>query len=211
MKNNITENINRIKQVMGLNEERVDLNTYKDESSIIEDVKLVSTTEDGNHVTSMKVNTFIPTPGSESEGDKVKIELILVWEPNDSTKFKSYRNNKRISEYRMKSVVDIKSEVELDEQLMFTLRQILSGHPTPYDLVGRIYAPYTQKYTKPGDFDKIHDNFKKDKEELENVLSGHVSQQVEPEVQNEPEITSEPEKEIKKNDMWTSTSSWASE
>jgi hypothetical protein len=224
MKKNLNEQVTRIKQMMGINEDRVDLNTYNDETSIIEDIKRVGTTNDGNPITSMMLNTFIPNVGSETEGNKVKIEIIIEWKPNDATKFKSYRNGKRVYEYRVKSIVDIKSDVELDRELLNTIRRVFVNHPTPYDLVNRIYMPYHQKFGNVN-FDSIYNNVKKDKEELEDVLSGEPHQQAEPEVQDAPEketkkilarkfdekpqVDVAPEKET--NKLWTSTSSWASE
>lgn len=212
MKKNINEQVSRIKQMMGLNEERVDLNDYKDESSIIEDIKLVSAAEDGSRITSMKINTFIPTPNSEVEGNKVKIEFILKWEKYN---YWSMEKGRRVDEYKLKSIVEIKSDVELDEKLNKTLVALFSGHPTPRDLVGRLYTPYSSKFSKnTTDFDKIYNNVKKDREELERVLSGEVSQEAEPEMQDapmvEPEVSSETpqEKPSKGNNMWSSTSSW---
>jgi hypothetical protein len=220
MKKNLNEEVVRMKQIMGLNEEPVDLNTYNDETSIIEDIKRVGTTNDGNPITSMKLNTFIPNVGSENEGNKVKIEIIIGWEPNGATKFKSYRNGKRVYEYRVNYIVDIKSDVELDKELLNTIRIIFVNHPTPYDLVSKIYAPYRQKFDKVN-FNKIYDNAKKDEQELEDVLSAEAHQQVEPKVQDAPQkpienkppqIDNKPETPKKGgNGMWTSTTSWASE
>ena len=205
---------------MGLNEEPVDLNTYNDETSIIEDIKRVGTTNDGNLITSMKLNTFIPNVGSENEGNKVKIEIIIEWEPTAGTKAKLYRRNKRLHEYTAKSIVDIKSDVELDKELLNTIQRVFVDRPTPYDLVSRFYMPYSQKFDSVN-FDSIFKNAKKDQEELEAVLSGEPHQQAEPEVQDAPQkpienkpsqIDNKPETPKKGgNSMWTSTTSWASE
>jgi hypothetical protein len=208
-----------MKKMMGINEERVNLNDYKDKSSIIEDIKRIGTSKDGNPITSMKMNTFIPMPNSESEGDKVKIEVILEWKPE------LYGNKKYLRGFNMKSVVDIKSDVELDEPLVKTILIVFSSQnrPSPHDLISRIYAPYlTQRAKNIKDIDKIMNNIKKDNDALEKVLFGDLPRPSEPKIKNtpsvkpkvqdtpviEPEVNNEPPQEKPSNDIWSSTSSW---
>jgi hypothetical protein len=200
MKKNLNEQVSRIKQMMGINEANVNLDDYKDESSIIEDIKRVGTTDDGYPITSMKLNTFVPNADSQTEGNSVKIEVILEWESDTSTKY--------VDGFKLKNVSGVIADVGLGEKSMKKLRSMFSGHPTPKDLVGSIYGPFLINSSGKGfDYtDKILDNMLKDTKILVNVLTGEQTQQAEPEIQDAPEVA--PEREIDKSDTWTSNSSW---
>lgn len=216
MKKNLNEQVSRIKQMMGINEAYINnIDDYKDESSIIEDIKRVGTTDDGYPITSMKLNTFIPNADSATEGNGVKIEVILEWE---------VALNKETREshgFRLRKVSSIISDVGLGQIFMKYLREKFANQPTPKKLVQNIYGPYLINATSKGSehFHKVFDNIFKDTDILMNVLKGDESEQAEPEVQDAPNVSPEvpnepemaPEREINKNDTWTSNSSWASE
>ena len=215
MKKNLNEQVSRIKQMMGINEEKVNLNNYKDESSIIEDIKRVGTTDDGYPITSMKLNTFVPNEDSAREGNSVKIEVILEWEIEHN------RLTRNSHGFRLRKVSSIITDVGLGDTLMKYLREKFSNQPTPKKLVENIYGPYMIDTTSKGieHFNKVFENAFKDTEILMSVLLGDESEQAEPEVQDAPNVSTEvpnepemaPETEINKNNTWTSTSSWASE
>ena len=198
MNKNINEQVSRIKQMMGLNEERVDLNDYKDESSIVEDIKRVGTTSDGAPITSMKLNAYVPTKKSQTEGVKVKFEVILEWQVDTSTKYKN--------RYRLKKVSGIVADRGLNsDALMLHLGTMLAGNPTPHDMMMEIYRPFLNQYRDNEEYrEKILNNIDKDRDVLLGVLSGKMSPEAEPNMNNEPPQ----EKPSKGNDMWTSTSSW---
>ena len=212
MKKNLNEQVSRIKQMMGINEASVNLDDYKDVSSIIEDIKRVGTTDDGYPITSMKLNTFVPNADSQTEGNSVKIEVILEWEREHN------RLTRNSHGFRLRKVSSIITDVGLGETLMKYLREKFSNQPTPKKFVENIYGPYMLDTTSKGieHFNKVFENAFKDTEILMNVLLGDESEQAEPEIQDAPNVSPEvpnepkvaPEREIDKNDTWKSNSSW---
>lgn len=179
---NLNEQISRIREMMNLNEDRVNLTNYTDESNIIQDVKRIGGRKEGHPVTSMKINTFLPDANSNEQGQKVVIEVILEWEPTEGTKYGHFRNGKPVKEYTVKSILDVKSNIELDRQVISYLEKIFVPRSSPYDIVSKIYQPYSYKFGYDRvTLDKVFNNVKRDQKELENTLVG-PEQQVEPEM-----------------------------
>lgn len=211
MKKNINEQVTRIKQMMGLSEVYINnIDDYKDESSIIEDIKRVGTTDDGYPITSMKLNTFIPNADSATEGNGVKIEVILEWEVELN------KETRESHGFRLRKVSSIISDVGLGQIFMKYLREKFSNQPTPKKLVQNIYGPYLINSTSKGSehFHKVFDNIFKDTDILMKVLLGDETEKVDPKIENEPtiepEVSNDPsqEKPSKGSGGWTSTSSW---
>lgn len=199
MKKNINEQVSRIKQMMGLNEDRINLDDYKDDSSIIEDIKRVGTTDDGYPIISMKLNTFIPNADSLREGNSVKIEIILEWEVELNKETRDSHG------FRLRKVSSIITDVGLGEIFMKYLREKFANQPTPKKLVQNIYGPYLINSTSKGSehLHKVFDNAYKDTDILMKVLLGDETEKIDLNIDNEPSQ----EKPPKGSGRWTSTSS----
>ena len=70
----LNEQVSRIKQMMGINEEDINLDSYKEEIKIIKDIEHVGTSEEGNPIIAITVNSFIGKTGSP-EGQKIEIKV----------------------------------------------------------------------------------------------------------------------------------------
>jgi hypothetical protein len=210
MKQNLNEQVSRIKKMMGLNEEDVNLNSYKEESNIIGNIERVGTSENGNPIIAITMNSFLPNKDSKSEGQKIEIKVTAEWEQYGRILKQTYV---------IKSVNNVSTNVEsIDPNNIYKssfLWFIFMKNNSVEDVVGGIYKPYLELHNNDKDYkEKIYRNMNNDERRLKNVLSGESSQQVEPEIQDtpiiEPEVSNEPpqEKPLKSNSPWTSTSSW---
>lgn len=217
MKKNLNEQISRIREMMNLNEDRVDLDTYDSNEDIIKNISIKEKTTGGNVLISMDMSMFIPT--TKSEGLKHTLRVITEWD-----------SSMRIVDLKRAFLTDAEpnnNDITISwHAILFSLkRQIFKAGLSVEDVMHNIYAPYRQHISDKRNSDNIraidqsvHEVIlahKRSVRKLEKMLNSAFAsnvdntQQAEPEVA--PEVQDEPEKEIKQNNMWTSTSSWASE
>lgn len=207
MKKNLNEELTRIKQVMGLNEERIKLSDYNSEDDIIKDMYLVR--RDKRYATiAFHINTIIFDQNDKTKtgvGEKVtfiaevsfdgtgKIAFVHDVEVDPSTT-EDVKNNWTAISYHKdfieKSVFDVGRDFN--------------------DVLERIYRPFLSWATtnnKPQDYiEKITENRRKNREKILNLLrdaKDEVSSKKEPEVKDKMDVS--------KDDTKTSTSTWASE
>lgn len=213
--------MSRIKQMMGLNEAEVDLNTYKEETPILQDMKREGTSGEGNPIISMVVNTFIPYNGGDVNGDyksgqSVKIKVVTEWKVYHTTHYRTPRET-----FSLKKCLDVTSDVNLTDNVIGSIKHIFREHTRSGELLDKIYGPYFYEHIKSSGVhteygNKIIDNIKQNKETLERLLlSDEPSQEEIPQdkpLSNPTTDNDTPTEEPKNNNsMWNSTSSWASE
>jgi len=221
MKHTLNEQMSRIKQMMGLNEAEVDLNTYKEETPILQDIKREGTSGEGNPIISMVVNTFIPYNGGDVNGDyksgqSVKIKVVTEWKVYHTTHYRTPRET-----FSLKKCLDVTSDVNLTDNVIGSIKHIFREHTRSGELLDKIYGPYFYEHIKSSGVhteygNKIIDNIKQNKETLERLLlSDEPSQEEIPQdkpLSNPTTDNDTPTEEPKNNNsMWNSTSSWASE
>ena len=208
---NLQENIQRIKQVMGLNEDVVDMNTYDSNEDIIKNISIKGKTPDGNVLINMEMSMFIPT--TKSEGLKHTLKVITEWD-----------DRMRIVDVKHISLTDAepnnKKIVMVWHMIVFKLKsEIFKVGLTVEDVMHNIYAPYRQHISDK----KNSDNFevikqsvnevikaqKRSVRKLERMLQSAFGKDVQEPTNVEPEA--EPTPEPKDKSIWTSSNSWASE
>jgi len=207
--------------MMGLNEAEVDLNTYKEETPILQDIKREGTSGEGNPIISMVVNTFIPYNGGDVNGDyksgqSVKIKVVTEWKVYHTTHYRTPRET-----FSLKKCLDVTSDVNLTDNVIGSIKHIFREHTRSGELLDKIYGPYFYEHIKSSGVhteygNKIIDNIKQNKETLERLLlSDEPSQEEIPQdkpLSNPTTDNDTPTEEPKNNNsMWNSTSSWASE
>ena len=203
MKQNLTEQVTRIKQMMGINEEDVNLDSYKEDTKIIKNVEYVGTSEEGNPIIDITVNSFIGQHGNP-EGQKIEIKVTTEWK---KTK-KSFRHSFMINS--IKNVVTNNENVKGSDILNNTHLSFIFMKFNTIDEVGKgLYEPYLKLHGNDKEYrEKIYRNMSSDEKLIMDVLSSGESQNVEPTVDDtqieEPKIN-----DIKpSNSPWSSTSSW---
>jgi hypothetical protein len=208
MKQNLNEQVSRIKKMMGLNEEDINLNDYKSESNIIENIERVGTSEEGNPIIAITMNSFLPKVIGNPKGQKFEVTVTAEWE--------QYGKILK-STYIIKSVNNVSTNVEsIDANNLYKssfLPFIFLKSNSVEDVIAGIYKPYMQLHNDDKDYkEKIYRNMNNDERRLKSVLSGEELPNIEPTVDDTSK--EEPPIDVKKtnNDsMWSSTNSWASE
>lgn len=221
MKNNIYENIHRIKEVMGLNEELIDLDAYDSNEDIIKSMKIVDTLPNGNVLINIKLDLFIPI--SKSQGLKHLLTITNEWD-----------SSMRIVDSRDVFLINSDSTDKYLQQAWHVIRYTLTHEIfrkglSVEELMHNIYTPY-REHNKNRRDSVGHEAYKHTEREnikahkrsirkLERLIQSaslnntNVQQptNVEPDmsVDNAQEpVDNTPQKN---NNLWTSTSSWASE
>jgi hypothetical protein len=113
----LNEQVTRIKQMMGINESEIDLNTYKEETPILQDIKREGTSGEGNPIISMVVNTYIPynddVNGDYKSGQSVKIKVVTEWKVYHTTHYRTPRET-----FSIKKCLDVTSDVNLTDNVI---------------------------------------------------------------------------------------------
>jgi hypothetical protein len=203
MKKNINEQISRIKQMMGLNEEDVNLDTYKEDSNIIKNVERVGVSDEGNPIVAITLNSFMGQERGNPEGQKIEIKITLEFEKRPGSFGRSFS---------IKSVKNIVTDHEtITGKYIFNdilFKYIFFPHTYVDEMVRNIYKPYLKLHSNDKEYsDKIYTNMSSDEKLIVDVLTGETPEEtpmIEPEVSNEPPQ----EKTLKGNGGWSSTSSW---
>jgi hypothetical protein len=221
-KQTLNEQTSRIKKIMGLNEGEVNLNTYKEETPILEDIKRIGTSNDGKPLISMVVNTFVPNEGSDDEGQSVKIKVTTEWNVHEKTHYGIPKTSFSINKF-----VNIDSNVPLSDDVVRSIKIIFREHTGLKDLLNILYRAYFLKFQNDnGNIrykyrEKILDNLKRDMKMVEHALLSdesyqeEIPQEMEPKVDDttkeNPSVGNIPKEPIKDKSYWTSNNSWASE
>lgn len=196
----LNEQVSRIKQMMGINEEDINLDSYKEEIKIIKDIEHVGTSEEGNPIIAITVNSFIGKTGSP-EGQKIEIKVTTEWEKRD----KLSRHPFMIKS--IKDVVTNNENITGEDVLNNTyLRLIFMKYNNVNDVANGLYEPYLKLHSNDKEYrEKIYHNKNIDEKLIMNTLLGNESQNVDDTPKEEPTIDNN------KTGMWSSTSSWSSE
>jgi hypothetical protein len=202
MKQNLNEQITRIKNMMGINEEDLNLDTYKEDSNIIKNVERVGVSEGGNPIIAITISSFIGERGNP-EGQKIEIKITLEFEKRLGSFGRSFG---------IKSVKNIVTDHEtITGKYIFndiSFKYIFLPHTSVDEMVRNIYKPYYKLHSNDKEYrDKIYTNMSSDEKLIVDVLTGETPEEtpmIEPEVSNEPPQ----EKPLKGNSGWSSTSSW---
>ena len=194
----LNEQVTRIKQMMGINESEIDLNTYKEETPILQDIKREGTSGEGYPIISMVVNTYIPYDnGDNKSGQSVKIKVITEWKVNNTTHYRTPRES-----FFLKKCLDVTSDVNLTDNVIDSVKHIFRENQKSSDLLNRIYGPYFTQHVKSWNTeygDKIVNNMKQNQETLEwLLLSDETPQEEIP--QDNPTI----DNNVSNNDTWAS-------
>jgi hypothetical protein len=203
MKQNLNEQITRIKNMMGINEEDINLDTYKEDSNIIKNVERVGVSDEGNPIISITLNSFMGQERGNPEGQKVEIKITLEFEKRLGSFGRSFG---------IKSVKNIVTDHETitgkDLFNNISFKYIFLPHTSVDEMVQNIYKPYFKLHSNDKEYrDKIYTNMSSDEKLIVDVLTGETPKEtpmIEPEVSNEPPQ----EKPSKGNGGWSSTSSW---
>lgn len=190
---------------MGLDENEIDITTYKDESDIVEDIKLVGTSDDNNPIISMTINTFIPESPDSTKGQKIKVNVTSEWK---------IVVEKKMKQYSVKEIVDIKSDTKLGDEIVYSLKSIFRG--TAIDLMNKLYRPYMRLHQSDEQhIEKLikyrHDNSVILKNLLPEIEDPFFKKTKQPTEKVKPSVDNKTSEEPSKPSMWTSTSSWASQ
>lgn len=199
----LNEQVTRIKQMMGINESEIDLNTYKEEAPILQDIKREGTSGEGNPIISMVVNTYIPynddVNGDYKSGQSVKIKVVTEWKVFHTTHYRTPRES-----FSLKKCLDVTSDVNLTDNVIGSIKHIFRENQKSWKLINEIYHPYFYEHIKSSGLqtkygDKIIDNIKQNIETLERLLlSDETPQEEIP--QDNPTI----DNNVSNNDTWAS-------
>ena len=206
MKQNLNEQITRIKNMMGLNEEDLNLDTYKEDSNIIKNVERVGVSEEGNPIIAITLSSFIGEHGNP-EGQKVEIKITLEFEKTRGIFGRSFS---------IKSVKNIVTDHEtITGKYIFndiSFKYIFFPHTSVDEMVHNIYKPYYKLHSNDKEYrNKIYHNISSDVKLIMDVLMDETPDKTPEETPMiEPEVSNEPpqEKPLKDNGGWSSTSSW---
>ena len=199
----LNEQVTRIKQMMGINESEIDLNTYKEEAPILQDIKREGTSGEGNPIISMVINTYIPynddVNGDYKSGQSVKIKVVTEWKVFHTTHYRTPRES-----FFLKKCLDVTSDVNLTDNVIGSIKHIFRENQKSGDLIKEIYRPYFMEHIKSSGIqtkygDKIIDNIKQNKETLERLLLSDETSQEEIQ-QDNPTI----DNNVSNNDTWAS-------
>jgi hypothetical protein len=221
MKQNLNEQMSRIKSMMGLNEEKIKLSDYNSEDDVIKDIYLVR--KDKRYATiAFHINTIIFDRNDKTQsgvGEKVTFIAEVAFEATGRIAFVyDVDVDPSTSE-------DVKNDwIAISYYQDFIEKSVFSVGRDFNDALERIYNPFLSWATtnnKPQDYiEKIIENRRKNKEKILSLLRDAKDEALsnlskEPKVKDEPKMDvtpkEEPKKDTSKGDMWTSTSSWASE
>jgi hypothetical protein len=199
----LNEQVTRIKQMMGINESEIDLNTYKEETPILQDIKREGTSGEGNPIISMVVNTYIPynddVNGDYKSGQSVKIKVVTEWKVYHTTHYRTPRET-----FSIKKCLDVTSDVNLTDNVIGSIIHIFREHTRSGELLDKIYGPYFYEHIKSSGVhteygNKIIDNIKQNKETLERLLLSNETPQEE--IQQDNPII---DNNVSNNDTWAS-------
>jgi hypothetical protein len=199
----LNEQVTRIKQMMGINESEIDLNTYKEETPILQDIKREGTSGEGNPIISMVINTYIPynddVNGDYKSGQSVKIKVVTEWKVYHTTHYRTPRET-----FSIKKCLDVTSDVNLTDNVIGSIKHIFREHTRSGELLDKIYGPYFYEHIKSSGVhtehgNKIIDNIKQNKETLERLLLSNETPQEEI-PQDNPII----DNNVSNNDTWAS-------
>jgi hypothetical protein len=196
----LNEQVSRIKKMMGINESEIDLNNYKEETPILEDIKLIGTSDEGNPLVSMVINTYIPNvAGDYNSGQSAKIKVVTEWNVRQKSHYRVMRTH-----FSIKKCLDVTSDVNLRNEVISGIKFIFREHTKLEDLLNTIYQPYFLKFRHDREYgEKIIDNLKKDKNTLENLLSLDSPSQ-----EDAPQDNSTTDNDVSNNN---NNNTWASE
>lgn len=177
MKKNLNEELSRIKNMMGLNEQgsgwfddedvtdstpegdKIDLDTYKEESPIIADVKRVGESDNGNSILSIDLNAFVGDANSRNTGTPATITVTVEFSKD------KYGNAK------VRNVTDVQSTVKLDGMTIDYIKNLFRYGTMVYEVINRIYIPYYLKFSDDKEYrEKIRRNEKEDVKRIERAL-----------------------------------------
>ena len=186
--------------MMGINESEIDLNNYKEETPILEDIKLIGTSDEGNPLVSMVINTYIPNvAGDYNSGQSAKIKVVTEWNVRQKSHYRVMRTH-----FSIKKCLDVTSDVNLRNEVISGIKFIFREHTKLEDLLNTIYQPYFLKFRHDREYgEKIIDNLKKDKNTLENLLSLDSPSQ-----EDAPQDNSTTDNDVSNNN---NNNTWASE
>ena len=207
MKQNLTEQVTRIKHMMGINEEDINLNSYKEDSNIIKNVERVGTSDEGNPIVAVTINSFMGQERGNPEGQMVEIKITLEFEKRRGIFGRSFS---------IKSVKNIVTDNEtITGKYIFSnifFKYIFFPHTSVDEMVHNIYKPYYELHSNDKEYrNKIYHNISSDVKLIMDVLMDETPDKTPEETPMiEPEVSNEPPQEnpSKGGGGWSSTSSW---
>lgn len=212
MKENLIEEIVRIKKMMNLNEEPVDLSTYDSDEDIIRKMEVLEKLPNGNVLIDMELNVFVPDNSRDNnKGTKRVIRVVTEWD-------------KRYEITDVKSAEFIGGDVDKDFEgaLIYNINHVFfKKHTNFQNIIRGIYSPYylQDKIKRMRDNTAVIFAIKKRISELNAMLDDAFNdgdfpvkqKQVKKDpVVNKPQLepAQKAASEPKNNGGWSSTNSW---
>jgi hypothetical protein len=195
MKKNLNEQISRMKNMMGLNEDQINMDEYNEEDDVIVNITRVGKSKNKNPILSFVIRAFIPST-STNEGETTLITVVVEWEEHDKH-VKWSRTGEKRKVFYVKKLISINSDIQLDNLTENYLREIFkeSSLNEIDNVLNKIYSPYRYLLKKKGG----------DYEKQDNMLSKYHNENAS---KIENLIMSKKEPITDKKSMWTSTNTW---
>jgi len=230
MKKNLNEELTRIKEVMGLNEKEIDLKNYKfvDDDDPIKEMRVINVEGEANRkVATVLIKTRVYVPNQELEDKGGPHKGIFGGAKGRQMVFDFYTMFNRSD--RVVKILKIEVEEGTDttgfsENYLDYWKTTLGGvifkeGVDAKSLMSRIYDGYLAMIEDEEINVKMGalNSMKKNARRLENMIADAFMEHdrdnplQHPQRVKEPEVKDEPKMDVSKGDMWTSTSSWASE
>jgi hypothetical protein len=204
-----------------LNEESINLDTYNGDKDIITEISLISVSEDGNPITKIILKSGLSKSENKNLIESTNITVICEWMlMGEKIPYSRGHNG---TYFVIKNVIDIKSDVPLNELENDYVKNIFKKGEISRDVIGNIYIPYIRFLNdKKSDYmtwedkqivNKIFDYSFINKNKLDDFLfmtQKNVKKNKKQPIYKKKDSSIDKNSPIDKKSMWTSTNTWSS-